>query len=481
MESRVPQARRHLFPLLLLALSTAPLPALAAGWLDTGDLRARHTLQKAADRGERNWPVTTWPAPRPADDSEIDAASLTVGQHAARSAPLFQGFGPRQREAISSRAALSLESPHVLLRASLEQTHTQDWDNETTRWDESYVALRGANLIAGAGTISRWWGPGWQNSLILSNNARPIPAAWLTRDQPHAPEHRWLRWTGPWQFVLLAGQLEHRRVIPETKFLGARLSLRPHPALELGLSRTAQWGGEGRPQTFDSLVDLMLGRDNVGSSGITDDNEPGNQLAGIDWRLGWQSGEETLAVYGQAIGEDEAGGMPSRWLMLFGMEGTASAFRGEQRWFVELADTTINGLVGDERFNATYNHGTYETGYRYRGPVIGAAIGGDSRQLTFGLMHFAHEGQQLTFDISRIDQNRDGNRPPLQRGQLATLDAPAGRRLFSHTRLGWSMPLAERARIGVDAWYSSVPLPSSADPRDDYHDTGALLYWQITL
>src|SRR5690606_40861538 len=122
-----------------------------------------------------------------------------------------------------------------------------------------------------------------------------------------------------------------------------------------------------------------------------------------------------------------------------------------------------------------------ESAYRYRRPVIAAAFGGDSRQLALGLMHFAVNGQQLTFDISRIDQNRDGNRPPLQRGQLATLDAPAGRRLFSHTRLGWSMPFAERARIGVDAWYSTVPLPSAADPRDDYHDTGALLYWQITL
>src|SRR5690606_22651901 len=41
MENCVPHNRRNPSLSLLLALSLTPLPALAAGWLDTGDLRAR--------------------------------------------------------------------------------------------------------------------------------------------------------------------------------------------------------------------------------------------------------------------------------------------------------------------------------------------------------------------------------------------------------------------------------------------------------
>ncbi len=58
-------------------------------------------------------------------------------------------------------------------------------------------------------------------------------------------------------------------------------------------------------------------RDNTGT-----DNEPGNQLAGFDFKfkleptLGWP-----VSFYGQMIGEDEAGGLPSANMYTGGIEG----------------------------------------------------------------------------------------------------------------------------------------------------------------
>ncbi len=42
--------------------------------------------------------------------------------------------------------------------------------------DGSYLGVNVGNFMLSAGYIERWWGPGWDGSLILSTNARPIPA-----------------------------------------------------------------------------------------------------------------------------------------------------------------------------------------------------------------------------------------------------------------------------------------------------------------
>ncbi|MEI7100679.1 capsule assembly Wzi family protein, partial [Klebsiella pneumoniae] len=76
--------------------------------------------------------------------------------------------------------------------------------------------------------------------------------------------------------------------VPHAKIIGGRFTFSPFQSLELGASRIMQWGGEGRPESFSSFWDGFTGHDNTGT-----DNEPGNQLAGFDFKfkleptLGW--------------------------------------------------------------------------------------------------------------------------------------------------------------------------------------------------
>jgi hypothetical protein len=49
-------------------------------------------------------------------------------------------------------------------------------DDQTVRIDGSYVAGKFGNWIVTLGAQERWWGSGYEGSLILSNNARPVPA-----------------------------------------------------------------------------------------------------------------------------------------------------------------------------------------------------------------------------------------------------------------------------------------------------------------
>ena len=81
-------------------------------------------------------------------------------------------------------------------------------DGKTVRLDGSYVGVTVGNFMISAGAMDRWWGPGWDGSLILSSNARPIPG--LTVERNYTDASRWpvLRWFGPWRASLALGQEE---------------------------------------------------------------------------------------------------------------------------------------------------------------------------------------------------------------------------------------------------------------------------------
>jgi hypothetical protein len=166
-----------------------------------------------------------------------------------------------------------------------------------------------------------------------------------------------------------------------------RIAFRPFSSLELGLSRTSQLCGDGRPCGFDTYWDMFWGQDNLDEDDPNADpgDEPGNQLAGFDAR--WSPGflERSMAFYAQAIGEDEADFLPSAYLGQLGMEWSGYLFnRWSSRWFLEYAGTKCEFFRNDERANCAYNHGIYQTGYRYKGRSIGHGADNDSDIISMG-------------------------------------------------------------------------------------------------
>ncbi len=55
-------------------------------------------------------------------------------------------------------------------------------DGKDYRADGSAVAVILVNFSLSANTLERWWGPGWDGSLILSNIARLLPAISIDRN-----------------------------------------------------------------------------------------------------------------------------------------------------------------------------------------------------------------------------------------------------------------------------------------------------------
>ncbi len=220
-------------------------------------------------------------------------------------------------------------------------------DGQNWRLDGSEVGLDWGNFTIAISMMDRWWGPGWDGSLILSNNARPIPALTLRRTQTKPFKTEWLSWIGPWDLRVIWGEMESDRVIANPRFFGMRFNFKPIPSLEIGLSRTAQWCGEGRPCDFYTFTDLFLGRDNAADDGLTREDEPGNQLAGVDirWSNLWFG--TPMAFYGQFIGEDEAGGFPSRFLGMGGVEfsGWLDYWHWSYRVYAELQPPDLENRV----------------------------------------------------------------------------------------------------------------------------------------
>ena len=469
-----------------------PIAGFAGPWIDPGDIGLRNDIQLLADAGVIGSPVTQWPLSwgdilatdvvQPEDLPAAEAAALERVQRLARRARRTGEWQPGVRLALGSdgRALRDFSAtPREPLETELELEWTGDrtairlrgqfvggaddkGPNDDQKWraDGSYAGLSLGNWMLAAAMTDRWWGPGWQSSLILSSNARPIPAFTIDRNSTAPFETKWLHWLGHWDFTALWGFLESDRDIPDARFFGLRATLRPARFLEFGLSRTAMWCGSGRPCGFDTFKDLLLGRDNAGQN-VSVHDEPGNQLGGYDIRLTTAQWGIPLALYTQRIGEDEQNLRPALFLNLVGIEAWGSLGNlGNLRGYLELADTLCGGnLTNDGPPNCAYDHPVYSTGMRYRNRAIGHTADNDSKIWTLGLLLNDRHDASWALTLKTGDLNREG--PP----DAANTLAPTMRKYRSVDLLRSQDLGPGSLRLGVD--YERM---SAADDTDqDWH------------
>jgi hypothetical protein len=402
---------RSLFLLFALFASSV----FAGPSLLPGDLALRHDIQRLADYGVISGTVTTWPlawGPVLQDIESADAMNLPPAVADALARVKQRADWATRTEELKFNTELGIADNATRIRSfqdtprgrgevSVGVSWIGEWfaadlnaqyvdsaqDDEEVRADNSMIGVVAGNWSIAASTQQRWWGPGWDGSIILSNNARPIPSLMIDRVFTDAFESKWLSWIGPWDLSVMFGQLEQERHVPDTRFFGMRVNFRPIPSLEIGLSRTAQWCGEGRPCDAGTFGDLLLGRDNRGDDDLDAFTEPGNQLAGIDFRWAPTLFGSPVALYGQFIGEDEAGGFPSRYLGQLGVEWSGYLFdRWSSRVFAEYSGTSCQFHESSKRYNCGYNHSIYQTGYRYRERAIGHGADNDAALASVGLI-----------------------------------------------------------------------------------------------
>jgi hypothetical protein len=474
---------RNAFSIALLSFALAG--ACQAGpWAEADDWQLRHHLQTLRDAGLTQLPLSQWPLSWQAIDNSLknldtsrlqpehrDALAyikhaLNQGQMGAMvqqksslatERGVLQGFSPDYHGDSEHLIAAELMGDRLALRAAA--TRSDDpLDDQTWRADSSYIAALWGNWSVGLGSINRWWGPGWQSSMILSDHARPTTGLFLQRMSSEPFSTEWLSWLGPWQVTTFMNQLASDRDVSKAKLWGLRFTHIPWTGLELGYSRAAIWGGAGRPDSLGTFKNVLLGKDNRGDSGIAEDasNEPGNQLAGIDWRLSLQHAGLQGAFYGQVVGEDESGGLPSRTIGLAGVEVALPVLGSNSRFVLEASNSTMRFASGTAIPNGAYEHALYTDGYRHKGRSLGASSDNDSDVYSLAGMHPIANGHAWRWRWLRGRINADG-------GNAA---APAGNPLSANKtsvqllQASYQLPLSIHSQLTLGAHYVNDPIPA---------------------
>ena len=436
------RALQFAFLLLILAALSAQADPLAR----PGDMLLRHDIKLLVDAGIIDLPVGTWPipwndiftqlnrAPAVRPSPEVDGAMVSLRDRARRELEkdrfswtarasiaanprMIRTFEDTPREDAEAGLALSWTGNRFTANIAAAYAYNP-LDGEEFRPDDTYLGVALGNWMVTAGWQQRWWGPGNDASSILSSNARPRPGMTLQRTLSTPFETKWLSWIGPWNLTTFMEYLDDERQTKDPLLWGFRVGFRPLPGLEINVSRTAMWCGEGRPCNFSTFVDVLKGNDNKGQN-TTPEEEPGNQLAGYDIR--WSLPRNIpVALYMQWTAEDgRPQGVPlGSLLRLVGAEHWGSIRGFAHRTHIEVAETICRegGFGGsNKKPDCAYTHPLYPTGYRYNQRVMGHSIDADGRSYSLGSTLVESDGHTWSVTLRYMQINTvsfNGNPDP---------------------------------------------------------------------
>lgn len=489
---------------MIAAVMLARGAAAQGFFLPANDLRLREDLTLLVDQGVINLPVNEWPLARQdvaeaiakikpealedealrvvlarlqratAEPADADVWKIRELRASAGQPGLLRDYGTPGREngELTTTGGASTDRYSITLAATGVVDAS---DGQDIRFDGSDISVRWGNWLISANEIDRWWGPGYEGSLILSTNARPMPALSLDRIRSLPIDFPVLRWLGPWRFTTFFGLGEqHRADVDEPLFMGMRLSFKPTSYFEFAMSRSAQFCGSDRECNTGTFWHMLIGQDNRGIRGASNDpkEEPGNQMAGFEVRLVSPFKPLPIALYAQEIGEDNSSSaIPERYLGLFGGEMWFMLNSGSVlRAHVEYANTKVKWYDVHEEFNWAYRQDIFFAGYRYRGRNIGHATDADSETTSVGMSLTNREGNRWSVLYRHGALDRDGSVDPYN---LLT----AGRSTYRATQFGWDGAAGAGSRISVQLGYEKQSPSSAGDVRGLF----GLLEWRKEL
>ncbi len=426
-------------PLICLLGAFLSQAALATPWAPSRDRQLRRDVELLAAYGVIDGPVNSWPMPwsqisrglaragagalpghvedalqrvraRLPGSRDYRRTGYEIEAYGTNDQRVVRGFDGRARSQGDIRLSADRHFSSSYVRLSV--AYRKDDRDGNFQFDDSYVAKAVGNWVFYGGFVDQWWGPGMDSALTLSTNARPIPKVGLMRLDPRPFKTRFLSWLGPWQFNMFAGRMDSDRGdFAHPILAGLRFSFQPLRGLEIGLSRTMQLCGAGRPCSFKIWTDALIGVGNRENTGTLD--EPGNQLAAVDVRYSTYVGRYDIAVYGELMGEDEDNYLIDRMSLTLGASLGGALQRGRLAWRLrgEYTDTKANRMIGKNVFNdLTYDHSIYTDGYTFRGRTIGASLDSDTRLLTIAALVTDRQDRSYFLRYRHADVNDPGNR-----------------------------------------------------------------------
>ena len=224
--------------------------------------------------------------------------------------------------------------------------------NNNFNLDESYFQYTKGIATYGVGAVNRNWSFSNNTSLIMSNNARPSKSIYLKLENKFG--YDWFPSKANWSLEVFNGFSEGSLIGSKSMLSGIRAVLSPVEGLDFELIQSSQWGGNGYNNGISSFVAATFFDSNMGP------NSNINKLAGFGISYLMPS-NLPLRIYGQAIGEDESGNLPSCFAYLAGLEWMNTKIKYPTIVGVETIDTRIKITSHDNCGpNTMYNNSTYD-------------------------------------------------------------------------------------------------------------------------
>ena len=238
-------------------------------------------------------------------------------------------------------------------------------DYDQLKFDNSYVNYETGIANLSIGKVDRMWSFSEKSSLILSSNSRPFEAISINLENNF--NTKWMPSTANWSFELINGSTRNSYNGKNSILSGARVVISPSEKLNFEFLQSAQWGDQNDKLYSSNIDALLFGNTNDGK------NSNINQMAGFGLSYSVPLNKNTYRFYSQAIGEDEAGNLPSCYAWMAGLELTAPEMKFPTTLTIEAVDTRVKkSTYGFCGANTMFNNGSYD--YINYDTVLGVPI-----------------------------------------------------------------------------------------------------------
>jgi Capsule assembly protein Wzi/PAP2 superfamily len=305
------------------------------------------------------------------------------------------------------------------------------------RFLDAYVALNLSNWQFSYGNQSLWWGPSAGGPLMFSDNGQPVRMFRINRVAPFTLPS-FLRVIGPIRLEFFLGQYSGQEFVYSPSGLvgqygvslsnqpvvhGERISFKPTSNLEIGFSRTTDYGGPGYPVTLHNMLRSLF---STGNTFGGNPNKPGSRRSGLDFSYRLPGLRNLVTFYGEGMAEHNEvtpliGPDVGAWLGGLYFARIPKVSKLDLR--VEGGFTDPVNTLPDVAYGAFYWDGTWLSGFQNDRHLLGSWIGrqGQGEQawstywftphnkLTFGFRHqkdsheFVPSGGSLTDVNVRVE------------------------------------------------------------------------------
>lgn len=258
-----------------------------------------------------------------------------------------------------------------------------------TRFLDTYVALNLSDWQLSYGNQSLWWGPSQGGPMMFNDNAAPIRMFRVNRVTPFTLPSI-LGLLGPmrleafigdysgYQFVFaptgLVGQYG-QSLHPQPIVHGERISFKPTSNIEIGLSRTTDYGGPGYPLTLHSFLRSVF---STGNTLAGNPNKPGARRSGMDFSYRIPGLRDGMTFYAEGLAEHDEitpilGPDVAAWLAGIYVPRLPRISKLDLRVEGGYTDPPYSG--GDVSHGAFYWDAAWISGFQNAGHLMGSWMG----------------------------------------------------------------------------------------------------------